>query len=387
MHERRCRRRRRCAVAIMSLALLPGTLSAESLLQAFGCEIREPFRDAVSRQYDFWIGHWGTNWRQPVEGELDPADSSSWTEQWVFPVLGGKALVEVARGREPRPQGWITQGFSIRYWDAAKERWVMAQNWPAPDTSSGFADQLQGFERHGRIQVYSAYHTQDGSEEIRRYTFSDIQPERFRWDSTTTRDRGKTWTTGSVAESSRLAEPLRLPAVGSPLPDWVDGTHCKEPAFHRFDGLEGEWTGIATLADRSEAPGRLVAARFQNGCSVLAVASWGEDEERHQVLQAITYGTQSEAWFALHLDDRFGTPHQYRVGAEEDGDMLFLENRDLLIASETEPLGVPEEMRSASATARTRWTGLGSDALVLSFEERKDDGWRSVLSMELRRNR
>ncbi len=349
-----------------------------SLLEALGGQVKPPFDQGPSRQYDFWIGAWEANWRSAIEGELENADSTETTDAWVFPILQGKALVELARGQTAIRGGW-TQGFSIRYFDLAKQRWVMAQNWPSPNTSTGFLDQLQGTLRHGRVQLYSSWRDDTGLN-TRRYTFSDIHPGRLRWDDAITRDSGTTWTPGQVTEMRRKIQSLTLPKVGQPLPDWVDGSHCTEDPFHRFDSLQGDWRGEAIDGEGKSRPARLVAARFQNGCSVLFVLSWGD----RQIFQAITYGPSSKMWFAYQLDNQPGTPHEYRIGTEDGGRFVFVRNPGLVIAGELEPFERPEPLLPASGQPRTVWTELTDERVVLELED-WNGSWVPALTVSLSR--
>ncbi len=348
------------------------------LLEALGGQIRAPYDQGVSRQYDFWIGAWEANWRAAVEGELDNADSTTTTDAWVFPILHGKALVELARG-QTETRGTRTQGFSIRYFDPTKGRWVMAQNWPRPNGGYGFTDQLMGDLRHGRVQVYSSWTDAKGPI-TRRYTFSDVHSMRFRWDDATTRDSGTTWKPNQVTEFRRKQQPLKLPAVGEPLPDWEDGAHCTEAPFHRFDGLEGDWRGHAIDGEGESWPARLVAARFQNGCSVLFALSWAD----RQIFQAITFEPARELWFAYQLDNQPGTPHEFRIGSDKDGTLTFVRNPQVAIVSETDLYAWPEQLLLTHGQPRTVWTEFSDQKLSLRFDEWQDD-WVTELTVALTR--
>ncbi len=358
-------------VATASVCLAgPGTAAehineTESLLEAFGGQVKPPFDQGPSRQFDFWIGAWEANWRAAVEGRLENADSTETTDAWIFPVLHGKALVELARGQTVQ-DGSRTQGFSIRYFDPARQRWVMAQNWAGPDKSYAYLDQLQGGMRHGRVQLYSSW-TDDAGLVTRRYTFSDIHPARLRWDSAETRDSGDTWRPGQITEFRRKVEGLTLPKVGQPLPDWFDGSHCTERPFHRFDWLEGDWRGEATNERGESWPARLVAARFQNGCGVLSVLSWGG----RQILQAITYRPSVGVWFTYHLDNRPGTTHQYRLSTEDTADLVFVHHPELAIRGELEPFSLPDPLLPAPGRATTSWERPGEGLVTLLFEEQE----------------
>lgn len=82
------------------------------------------------------------NWRSRPEGEFYHELDGSWMRHRVFPILDGKALVELAWDRDaPMEPG--QRGFSIRYFDDSADRWVMSQNWPGPgNPGSAFVDQL-----------------------------------------------------------------------------------------------------------------------------------------------------------------------------------------------------------------------------------------------------
>lgn len=207
---------RRCYLSSLALGLLTASVPAMSeesstWADVLGAEIINDWRAIEHRAFDFWIGEWEMNWRPPADGQLRHQPEGSWTRQRVFPILGGKALIELAWARDnPHPPS--QRGFSIRYYDPARERWVMAQNWPnATNTGTAFLDQLIGDAHHGRLTMYSITTRPDSDgnprTEHRRYNFSDIRPGiGFRWDGSNTADFGATWYTWYVVDAYRKGD-------------------------------------------------------------------------------------------------------------------------------------------------------------------------------------
>ncbi|MEO1137700.1 MAG: hypothetical protein AAFW68_14040, partial [Pseudomonadota bacterium] len=164
---------------------------ARSWAEALGADIAAPYDAPQHRAFDFWIGEWEANWRGRPQGEFYHQKEGSWTRQRVFPVLNGKALIELAWARD-NPNEASQRGFSIRYFDPARARWVMAQNWPsAGGQGSAFTDQLIGEEHLGRLTMYSITQRPGADGELvtqhRRYNFTDVRPgTSFRWDGSNT---------------------------------------------------------------------------------------------------------------------------------------------------------------------------------------------------------
>ena len=129
--------------------------SSKSWEQVLETSIRPRYNSAEYRTFDFWIGDWDVNWRSQLPGEFHHQKVGSWTRNRVFPVLGGKAIMEIAWDRDI-PEQASQRGMSIRYFDTDKKRWVMTQHWPSA-TGAGWAmvDQLIGEAHHGRVSVYS----------------------------------------------------------------------------------------------------------------------------------------------------------------------------------------------------------------------------------------
>ena len=373
------------ATLVFGLSALSAPVRAESLATALGGEILPDWQFEEARQYDFWLGEWRGNWRGRQEGEFYNEDSGEWTRAWLFTVLDGKAMVEIARGEGPYKGQPITQGFSIRYYDSKKERWVMAQNWGGPNSSSGFLDQLQGFYRHGQIQLYSGVLDSDGNRSVQRYTFSDFTPKSVRWTNDTTTDSGTTWTAGTILELHRTAETASLPAVGAPLPDSPDGTHCDLAEFKQFDFLQGSWEGKAQLDGGKPVPARLVATGFNNGCSVLSLLRYPFGDTTYKLLQATTYGSKSEMWWVYQLDNRLETAHQYRLGTMDDEGRLVLNaNPDLTIADDFSPPAWADGIVPEIPTERTVWTFMTPERVKFELQTRVSGGdWHTASSFDL----
>ena len=362
--------------------------TAEPLLEALGGEISTEFRFEAARQYDFWIGEWRANWRFRVPDEFFNARSGAMNRHWVFPVLDGKALVEIVRGERPNSRGFLTQGCSIRYFDTEKQRWVMAQNWPAPNTTHAFMDQLQGFLEENRIQVFSASMGEDGATSVRRYIFSDIGTNYFRWESAVTQDHGQTWRAGTIVHFHRTGTDINLGRVGDALPDSPGGGAWTDDGFRVFESMQGGWIGVRREPDGAESRASLVVAGMQNGGSVIGILSHEAPEGPARSLHLWTFGTQSRTWIELRLDNEVATPHTYLVGAhDENGHLVLEENAGLRIQDELTPRPQPP-LRPDAPLARTIWTEIGADRLTFEHQHRDapDDEWETTVSFELRRS-
>jgi len=368
---------RRMSVVLLAaggwLAGAPGAGAQATLEEAFGAEIRPQWQTGIDRQYDFWLGEWTANWRPRQPEQFWNADQGQTLEHWLFPILDGKAMIELSVRPDRAPSG--THGFSLRYFDPAKDRWVMAQNWPGENASGGFLDQLQGFERFGRIMVLSTYHDRQRDIDLtRRYEFVDIRDGAFRWESSRTWDNGQTWLQGTIVEFSRTRPVARLGAAGDAMPNFGSGEHCTEERFKRFDGLEGVWEGTVTVEGR-EHDASFTGSRFLGGCAVMGMARWEAGGRTRSVFSAYTVHDSGNG-IELRLDGERGTPHTYFVqnGATAD-DWTFGRNDGLRIKDEfsLEHTTYRTPLLPEAPLSRIVWTEHGPDRFAYRIEERTGD--------------
>lgn len=328
------------------------------------------------REYDFWIGEWDANWRGREEGGLHHVAEGRHQRHLVFPVLGGKAIIELAEPMD-QPAGEARgRGFSIRYYDDTRDRWVMAQHWPNPGfDGAGFLDQLTGRSDHGRIIVYSSalQQTSDARHPtIRRYQFSDIAGDRFRWDGANTSDNGDSWTTWMVVDFDRTGPQPDLPATSEAFPGQDEDLLCTGTPHGALDGLEGVWTGTALSPDSTTEPARLTGTRLLDGCGVLVV--FERPESGYRSFTFWSYSPLFQRWFALYLNNQRGEGHRYYAGVNAAEGEWFGALPGAAIADETTPYIGNAAGDTSGASARIGWTTLEDDHVVFRVEVRDGDG-------------
>ena len=360
--------------------------SPSSWAQTLDTTISPRFSSDEHRSFDFWIGDWDVNWRRQLPGEFHHQKEGSYTHNRVFPILGGKALMEIAWDRD-KPEQPSQRGMSIRYFDVDKQRWVMAQQWPSP-TGAGWAmvDQLIGDEHHGRLSVYS---TQVGTgpdgkarEEHRRYNFSDIRPGvSFRWDGSNTADLGVTWNTWAISEMHRTGDVEPFGPAGKPLPGVVNELLCTESPHGSFDILQGVWIG--TKQSEEEHPVRLTAGKAQDGCSIVIVI----EVAGVRTLKTLAYADFYEAWFEFRLDDRQSSKHSYFVSKGTAGEAPFVEAESLNIEDEFTHFITAEKMANLNPLRRSVWETIDNSEIVWREDVRQstDDAWALDFRVRLKR--
>ena len=349
-----------------------------SWADALGSDIQTEYAGEEFRAFDFWIGEWNANWRARPQGEFYHQKEGSWTHQKVFPVLGGKALIELAWDRD-KPQEASQRGFSIRYFDPARERWVMAQNWPnATNQGSAFTDQLIGDEHLGRLSMYSITERPNAEGEIvtqhRRYNFTDVRPGvSFRWDGSNTPDEGANWFTWYVVDFLRQGDVGEFGEAGAPLPGVHGDNLCTAEPHGALDGLQGQWTGTMTGADGVQSQATFTAGLALDGCGVIAAL----EADGGRTLWATGYAEQFQKWVIFRLDDQPGTTHAYFVSDAAGAGAIFNEAPGLAIADEFTPYLRPSSFEADGAARRIIFDILSEDELVLREEHRSEDGWRT----------
>lgn len=374
------------AAAVAGASDDPPAMSAAEVRAAFGGEILPVWSGAEHRQYDFWLGRWEGNWRRREEGAFFHQAEGNRADHDLVPILDGKALVELVSGQKPGATGRKTRGFSVRYYDPHAERWVMAQNWPAPNTSGGFLDQLRGRETWGRIEVYSTYRDGEERKITRRYSFSDIRPGAFRWDDHYTGDGGVSWHPGSIVEFRRVAGEGRWPAAGEAMPSWESGDHCDEAAFESFDFLAGGWSGTVRFPDGAESPAEMVAFGILDGCAVMSTLRYERDGRDVKLFEARSYAPRSRRWLVYRLDNQPGTVHEYQVGVLEGGRLELVTAPALVIRDELEEFR-PDPEAPGRPERRTLWPEVGGDRIGFDLQESGDAGatWTTVAAVRLER--
>lgn len=355
-----------------------------------GTRITEEWDSPPHRQYDFWVGEWDANWRPRQEDGLDHVEDGNHTHQFVMPVLDGKAVMELAMPRDLTPGQAQGRGFSLRYYDEQNDRWIMAQHWPGPP-SDGFAflDQLTGTERFGRIMVYSPdlrRTTPDGDPQIRRYTFSDIREDAFRWDGANTVDRGNNWFTWMAVDFREIDPDVDLPAADQPLPGYNEGLLCTDDAHRAMDGLIGTWSGSAISPDGSEETAHITAGRMLDGCGL--IVAFERPQSGYRSLTFWSWSPQIERWFVLYLNNQPGQGHRYYSAQTAGEGIAFHLNPAVNIIDAETPYLIHAQDDLSGSLQRIRWLEISDDGLTFRIDTRgaADDDWQMRREYSVQRN-
>lgn len=321
--------------------------------------VRETWSFPAARQLDGLLGEWN------VVNRLLQSDGT-YTEQGdayvkVYSVLDGKALLEFW-------QGTINEntlyGFSLRYYDRDKNKWIAVLNWPR-ENAPGLAE-ITGTARHGRVSFFSET-TRNNQKVITRRTFSDIAPTRLRWDGASSRDNGLNWRTNWIQEYSRAAEYAAWPVPGEPFHTAGTDERCTTPEPRRLDPMAGDWTGTVQRKKGDQwhtYPARMQAYKVLGGCSLLMRLEMTLAEETFKVVALYTFFNQSKRYRVVGLDNRTKTGLFYQNGTFE---------ADTLVLTTT-----------ADGGRRTEWHEITADSIrgTYSFED-GDGGWQPVLKLDL----
>ena len=369
---------------VLALALQTAPAAqGEAWGDAAGATFDAALATPEARAFDFWIGEWRSNWRPREEDGLDHVDQGRQIRQHVFTILGGKALIELAEPFEPVAGEAAGRGFSIRYRDGETGEWIMAQHWPNPSFDGvAFADQLIGRERHGRIQLYSFDRPRSTPEtaSIRRYTFSDIAPDRFRWDGANTGDGGDSWSVWQVVEFHRQAEEATTTPMGSPWPGQDEDLLCTDAPHGAFDFLEGDWM----VTSDSGAEGRFRAGRMLDGCGVAGVMEFGGRE----YFRAWAWSPVFSRWVQFTLSDIPGERHVYAVAREAGEGAVFTAAPGATIESASHDYWVPLLSAEQNGLQRTIWRVVEADRTEVDMQSRPDadsQEWTTFMTLTFER--
>jgi hypothetical protein len=315
-----------------------------------------------SRQFDFWVGEWDVNLRirQDDGSWLDAVQATA----EIYPILSGKAVLEL--WSDARTSG--IKGYSLRYFDVARDEWVLWLNWPAPNRSG--SSSLSGTFRHGRGEFFSTMMNPDGSETLSRYTFSDVTPSSLRWDDAFSSDGGDTWTNRWIMEFTRTAAKPILDPAGGEAHTFHDGARCDNEAFRRYEFLAGRNDGEVVAG--GSGPVTITGYRVLDGCALMTFAGPGSDPERAWGFSLLTFNTYAERYELTTVTSQSSTP--VRTFYSRDAESLELYER------------VAED-GAGSATRpvdRMRIERADDGSVLWAHEAPEGDGWRPVWSGRVR---
>ncbi len=354
--------------------------------EALGTEIAPEWDRAEHRAFDFWIGEWEMTWRSKPQDAFHFDKDGSATRQRVFPILGGKALLELAWAREANDEEPSQRGFSIRYYDEAREKWVMAQNWPGPNNPGyAFLDQLIGFRDFNRLSMFSAIRRpqEDGSYQYghRRYNFADIKEGSFRWDGSNTYDNGTSWTTWNVVDAVRLRPLDAFGPAGTPWPGYRGGHLCTEEPHGAYDLIEGSWSGNLVESGESQAIS-MQAGRLLDGCAVALVVNV---EDGRQVFSTLSFEPRSGNWVMFTLDNRPGVGHGYFWSPVPGTGAVFHHAPALSIKNDQDLYVLDENFDENAALTRLVWLKVASGEIVIERQGRpsEDEHWETSSTYSL----
>ena len=309
-----------------------------------------------ARQFDFWVGEWDVNLRiRQDDGRwLDQVRS----EARIYPILNGKAVLEL--WSDERTDG--IKGYSLRYFDTAREEWVLWLNWPGPNRSG--SSSLSGTFRHGRGEFFSTRRGQDGTETISRYTFSDITPTSLRWDDAFSRDGGATWRHNWIMEFTRTAAKPVLDPDGGPAHSFHDGSRCSAPEFDRYAFLSGRRSGEVEAG--GSGPVTITGHRILDGCAVITFAGADGDPERAWGFSHLTWNTYAERYELTSLISAPDAPARIFYGRDPGVLELY------------------EAGEGDGPVDRFRIEETGDGAVLWIHETPDGDGWRPVWAGRVR---
>ena len=286
------------------------------------------FKEA--RQFDFWIGEWR------VDNRFKQNDNS-WKDEGnghlkVWPVLDGKAIIEFWDGTGRNNN--IIKGFSLRYFDKAKKKWITCLNWPQKNNGGFFF--LSGNFRFNRCEIFNQYPNQNGNLITNRFTFADITDTTYRWNDDSSLDTGKTWKSSWIMENFRLKDIPGFPKPNEKFHTYEDGSFSTTDDSKRFHFLEGVWKGVLSDSTNSGWDDKNIEITFwkvHNGISIFYKL---KSDSNFEEVGMLTYREQSDIWLSMRLDNQKETGIITKLWKPTDSQIKFNEYSQLYSKSTTE---------------------------------------------------
>jgi len=320
-----------------------------------------PLTLAKDRQFDFWVGEWDVNLRiqQPDKTWLNQVKSKA----EIYSINGGRAILEL--WNDSRIQG--IKGFSLRYYDWKREKWVLWLNWPSPNASG--MSSLEGEFRHGRGEFFGGK-----GDTLTRYSFSDISPYHLRWDDAFTKDGGKTWTHNWIMEFTRTAAEPAWPE-GEEGHTYDQGSRCNLPGFDVFRGLVGNWKGEAEKKSGDswqKGSATLKGFGVLQGCAVLNFTTEQYGQEKTEAFSIKTFNTYAQKLSDGRIGDQDEDTMRRYFGSVGEGKSYVMTEFD--------------QQGEQTIIRKYDWDMRESDKIKLAvYEAPKSDNpvWVKVKQMEL----
>ena len=339
-------------VSVCAAAALGPSVAGEDRPVGVGPEWEDP----LFRQFDFWMGEWEVNLRIRQE-------DGSWKESKesvakIYRILDGKAILELW---DEKKEGDAIRGYSLRYFDPEKKKWMLYLNWPGKNRSQ--TGSLEGVFRHGRGEFFKTFKNQQGEETLSRYSFADITPTSLRWDDAFSKDGGLTWSNNWIMEFSRASSKAAWPREGQPAHTYYTGGRCDLPEFRTFEALEGLHKGKVTIHDSGSEPVQVGATlrgiKVLDGCAVMTFLQYEDGDGIRKEFGFSTFQTGVKLHEQNLLDNRPGTVVRQLYGSMKE-DQLLLQSKE-----STEP------------KERYTWKFIDGGVIELIVEEMNPEGsWR-----------
>lgn len=314
-------------VAIALMASQSATVASENRPYAPSERAFSAFSEDPHRRFDFWIGEWDVNLRMQ-QPDLTFKDSVR-SRASIYSILDGKAILEL----------WDSgpiKGYSLRYFDPAKQKWVLWLLWPSANSAS--KSSLEGEFRHGRGDFRTSFTNQAGEELHGRYSFNDITPFSLRWDDLWSKDGGKSWAKNWRMEWTRLAIDPQWPIDRDHVPTFGDGSRCDDASFRPYEALVGSWRG---------ADAALEAYRILGGCAVMASLEGSTDE-----FWIFTWVGAKKRWEVDVLDQQRGTALETYTSESDWTSMASQDGAPISFVIEGDHLTYRRGDRSSSLTRK-----------------------------------
>lgn len=325
----------------------------------------DPCPAEAYHEFDFWIGDWNVTNRF-LQADTTWAVIGTATNR-VYPVLNGCAIIEHWEGNMgPR----AIRGFSIRAYDAVREKWILVLNWPRPNRAS--FGLLEGVFTHGRGEFFSEGTNQQGQPMLTRYSFADINDQTFRWDAAYSTSKGREWYTNWIMEFSRRDSMTDIPLFNGPsqAPAW-----CDEDDYRAFDFTLGKWTGAETLTHTdgttTERTIALETYHILEGCALIDFFESTDPGSRYEAYDIRSFEAGNGKWAAYTLDT----------------DRLRFDRWEGTVMDDTATLTATRTVDDATILIRTTWSDITETSFVRTVAQSRDDGstWTTIKQATLTR--
>lgn len=278
--------------------------------------------------FDFWLGSWEVD----TYGYGGFHEESIWKSLGklhlnVFSVLDGKAVIEFASGQ--LNDGTPQEGFSIRFFDEEKSKWIAWLNWPDKNSTRFYS--MEGGFFNNQAEFFTHFPRKDQDSLLIKFTFGNISSDFVRWESSASDNGGRSWYPDGMFFLKRSKEFSNRNTVDDYLHDhWgkSDSPLCDTEEFREMDKYTGKWNGKMISESGEEFGASSHIYSILNGCGIFEINKYTQQGKYYEELSISSYSPSKQKWLSLKITNQPGLSIKLFEGSSTEEAFVLSNSND-----------------------------------------------------------